>query len=310
MTVTKLGYLGVQATDVAAWKKFGTDIAGLEVGKESNDRRLYLRADERHHRISIHAGNSDDIAYAGWEVANHEALERAAAALEKAGIRVQAATLGELADRRVLEMVHFVCPHTGVRMELTVGNETVFNPHFMPSRDLSGFRTEELGLGHFVLYVSDAQAAADFYVRTLGFSITDWVVSPEGRRLAAFLHCNPRHHSMALITWPTMPRKIQHIFLETKSLDDVGKSYDVCVENGLSATSIGRHPNDRSVSFYFRNPGRWFFEYGWDLRTVEPHNVTVEQYVLRPGISWGHAGLRDLEGAGVRAGPRRETSAA
>ncbi len=29
---------------------------------------------------------------------------------------------------------------------------------------------------------------------------------------------------------------------------------------------------------------------------VDPKNFTTEKYVLRPGIGWGHAGLRDLEG--------------
>jgi catechol 2,3-dioxygenase-like lactoylglutathione lyase family enzyme len=151
-------------------------------------------------------------------------------------------------------------------------------------------------MGHFVLYTADVQAAVKFYVRNLGFGLSDWVVSPEGARLAAFLHCNPRHHSMAFIQWPGAPRKIQHVFFETNSLDDVGTTYDVCLERKITGTTIGRHPNDRSVSFYFRNPSRWFIEYGWQLRTIDPHNYTAERYILRPGIGWGHEGLKTLEG--------------
>ncbi len=227
MGVSKLAYLGANATDVGEWKTYGTDIMGLDVGSDSGDRLLYLRADERHHRLTIHAADNDDVAYIGWEVADHEALEAAAKALEDHGVRVESGTPNELADRRVLELAWFTCPYTGVRMELTVGNETVFNPCFKPTRDLSGFITGELGLGHFVLYTADVEAAASFYVRTLGFGLTDWVVTPEGARLAAFLHCNPRHHSMALIQWPTAPRKIQHVFFETHSLDDIGATYGV-----------------------------------------------------------------------------------
>ena len=295
MSVKKLAYLGANATDLDAWKQYSTDVLGLEVGRDSSDKLLYLRADERHHRLSIHPGDSNDVAYVGWEVSNHDALEAAAANLERNGIQVVAGTADELANRRVLELVHFTCPHTGVRMELTVGNEVVFNPRFTPTRDLSGFRTGDLGLGHFVLYTSNAEAAAEFYVRTLGFGISDWVVSPEGAKLAVFLHCNERHHSMALINWPGAPRKIQHLFFETNTIDDIGKTYDVCLQRELAKTSLGRHPNDQSISFYFRNPSQWFIEYGWDLRTIDPQNLTVEQYVLRPGIGWGHAGLRNLE---------------
>ena len=295
MSVTRLGYIGANATDVGAWRPFATEVLGLEVGNDSSDRLLYLRADERHHRLTIHRGDVDDIAYAGWEVPNHEALEAAAASLERHGVTVVAGTASELTDRRVLELVHFTCPFSGIRMELTVGCETVFAPRFRTSREVSGFRTGDLGMGHFVAYSADPEGAAKFYVNALGFGISDWVVSPEGKKLAAFLHCNPRHHSMAFIYWPTMPRKIQHVFFETRTLDDIGMTYDVCAQREIAKTTIGRHPNDRSVSFYFRNPSRWFIEYGWDLRVVDPQNITVEQYVLRPGLSWGHKGLRELE---------------
>ena len=294
-SVTKLGYVGIEADDLGAWKKFGTDVMGLQVGRDSSDSQLYLRSDERHHRMTVHPGGSNDISYIGWEVANHEALEAAAASLERHGVKVTAATPTQCADRRALEMVYFTCPHTGVRMELSFGNEVVFNPPYRPSRELSGFKTGDLGMGHLVLYTTDPEKTADFYVKALGFGVSDWVVSPEGKRLAVFLHCNPRHHSIAFIFWPTMPRKIQHVFLETNTLDDIGRSYDLCKQLELAKTTIGRHPNDRSVSFYFKNPSRWFIEYGWDLRVVDPQTNTVEQYVLRPGISWGHAGLRELE---------------
>lgn len=295
MSVSRLAYVGADATDLSSWRNYAAEVLGLEVGTGSSERLLYLRADERHHRLSIHAGDKDDIAYVGWEVATHQVLEATASALENHGVAVKPGKPNELADRRVLELVHFTCPHTGVRMELTVGNETVFTPRFRSTRDLSGFRTAELGLGHVVLYTSDVQTVADFYVRTLGFGLSDWVVSPEGARMAAFLHCNPRHHSLALISWPNAPRRIQHVFFETNSLDDIGTTYDVCLERRISATSLGRHPNDRSVSFYIRNPSRWFIEYGWDLRTIDPRNVTAEQYVLGEGMGWGHAGLRNLE---------------
>ncbi len=296
MGVSRLAYVGLNATDLAAWNRYATEVLGLEIGTDSGDRLLYLRADERHHRLSIHAADNDDIAYVGWELADREALDAAASAVEGHGIKVQPGKANELADRRVLELAHFDCPYTGVRMELTIGSETQFNPRFRPTRDLSGFLTGDLGMGHFVLYTMRVEEAVNFYVRVLGFRLSDWVVSPDGHRLAAFLHCNPRHHSMALIAYPKAPRKIQHVFFETNSLDDIGTTYDVCLERKITATSIGRHPNDRSVSFYFRNPSRWFIEYGWQLRTVDPNNWTAESYVLRPGIGWGHEGLRTLEG--------------
>jgi 2,3-dihydroxybiphenyl 1,2-dioxygenase len=294
MNVSRLAYVGANATDLAAWKTYSTEVLGFEVAADSNNRRLYLRADERHHRLIVHAADNDDVAYVGWEVVDHEALEAAASALERQSVQAEAGTPAELADRRVLDLLRFTCPHSGVRMELTVGNETVFNPHFRPTRDLSGFRTGELGLGHVVLFASDARAAASFYARALGFGISDYVLTPDGAPLGAFLHCNKRHHSLAFFQIPMGRRKIQHIMFETNSVDDVGTSYDLCVERKITATSLGRHPNDRGLSFYFRNPSGWLFEYAWQLRLIDPQNWTAEHYVLRPDGAWGHAGLMNL----------------
>lgn len=296
MPVSRLAYLGANATDLATWKKYATDVLGFEVNRDSSERLLYLRADDRHHRLSIHAANSDDIALVGWELSTREDLEAVAGVLERAKVKVSPGTPEEKADRRVVDLVHFACPFTGVRMELVVGPEEVFAPRFMLTGAVSGFKTADLGMGHFVLYTTDADAAARFYVHTLGFGLSDWVVNPNGQVGATFLHCNPRHHSMAFISWPGAPRKVQHVFFETNTLDDLGTAYDLCDERKIAATTIGRHPNDKSVSFYFRNPSRWFFEYGWDLRVIDRANWAPERYVLRPGMSWGHAGLREMEG--------------
>ncbi len=293
-SVSQLAYVGAHATDLAAWHNYGTGVLGLEVGSDSDDKLLYLRSDERHHRICVNLTDDNDVGYVGWEVADHAALEAAAAGVERHGVTVESGKPHELADRRVLELAHFTCPHTGVRMELVVGLENQFTPRFKPTRDLAGFRTAELGMGHVVLYTADVQAAAEFYVRTLGFGISDYAMLPDGGRLGAFLHCNPRHHSLAFIRNPKAPRKIQHVMFETKTLDDVGTSYDLCLQHEITATSLGRHNNDHTFSFYFRNPSKWMFEYGWQPRTIDPENWTTEQYVLREGNAWGHAGLMGI----------------
>jgi len=293
MGVSKLAYIGANATDLAAWKKYSAEVMGLQIGTDSSDRRLYLRADERHHRLIIQAADKDDVAYVGWELANHEALETAASVLEKNGVKVVAATADELAERRVLELAYFVCPYTHVRMELTVGHEVALFPRFTSTRDLSGFLMGDLGLGHVVLLTTDVRAAAEFYVRTLGFGISDYVYHPEGFAVGAFLHCNPRHHSLAFFSVPMSPRglTIQHLMIETASLDDVGTSYDLCLERNITKSSLGRHPDDRGLSFYFRNPSRWLFEYAWQLRNINPNNFANEKYTMGASNGWGHKGL-------------------
>ncbi len=96
------------------------------------------------------------------------------------------------------------------------------------------------------------------------------------------------------MTIPGAPRKIQHVMFETVSMDDVGLSYDVCLDRKITTTSPGRHHNDKTFSFYFRNPSEWHFEYGWQPRRIDPEVWDTEQYLLRPGNAWGHHGLMEM----------------
>ncbi len=292
--VTQLSYVVGSSTDLSDWRRYATEVLGLELMADSDSQLLYVRADERHHRIAVRAGAHDDVAYIGWDVASETALDQAAAAVEAAGVNVERGKPHEAADRRVVDFVHFTCPYSGVRMELVLGHEKIFMPRFHPSRELAGFRTEEMGLGHVVLYAQDVVAAADFYARTLGFGVTDYFQVPNMGTLATFLHCNPRHHSLAFMNIPTATRRIQHLMFETESIDDVGTSYDLCLERGITTTSIGRHQNDRVFSFYFRNPSGWHFEYGWGPRIIDPNTWTAENYIGRPGFGWGHHGLMEM----------------
>jgi 2,3-dihydroxybiphenyl 1,2-dioxygenase len=292
--ISRLAYVSASCSDLSAWKAFGTEVLGFEVGADSNDRVLYLRADESHHRFAIWSGDNDDVSHIGWQVADLATLETAAVALENAGVAVKHGTGEEAADRRVFAFIHFLCPHSGVRMELVVSPEEIFTPRFQPTRDLAGFRTGELGLGHVVLYAPDVRAAADFYVRTLGFGVSDFAVIPQVGPLAAFLHCNPRHHSLAFMSIPGAPRKIQHVMFETETMDDVGLTFDVCHGKEIVTTTPGKHHNDRAFSFYFRNPSAWHVEFGWNPRLINPATWATEQYELRKGNAWGHHGLMGM----------------
>ncbi|HEY8216158.1 MAG TPA: VOC family protein [Acidimicrobiia bacterium] len=294
--VNRLGYLGIGTSDAGAWRGYATDLLGHEVAPASDDHALYLRMDDHHHRLTVHPAEVDDALYVGWEVGDAEAMEALAARVEGAGVSVTRATPEEAADRRVLDLVHFVDPHTNLRTELYYGPEIIFTPAYTPSRAIAGFKTGDLGLGHVVTYVPDAEAAARFYADVLGFGVSDWIVVPGIGRLGCFMHCNARHHSLAFFANPAAPRRIQHVMLEHTSLDDVGTAYDICRERELVSVTLGRHLNDRMISFYFQNPSGWNVELGWGAREIDPDAWSVQHYNgLTPGGGeWGHDGLLQM----------------
>lgn len=293
--INQLAYLGAGATDLDAWRAYAGRVLGHQIMPDTDDHALYLRFDDRHHRLVVSPAEVDDVGYVGWEVNNRAALDRAAAAVADAGIEVLEGNPGEADLRRVLGFVHFNCPYSGVRMELAYGHEAMFGPAFQPSRPLTGFHTGDHGLGHVVCYASDVQKASDFYVNVLGFGVSDYTVIPRMGLLASFLHCNGRHHSLAFFAAPNAPRRIQHLMLQTNTIDDVGSTYDVCLDHDLTTTSLGRHPNDHSVSFYFRNPSGWNIEYAWEPRVIDPNTWVTEHFVAgRPDAYWGHRGLMEM----------------
>jgi 2,3-dihydroxybiphenyl 1,2-dioxygenase len=296
-TVQELAYVGVGARDVDAWRSYAVEVLGHEISPDSDAENLYLRMDDHHHRFIVNPSDEDDVVYIGWQVRDRSALVAIADRLDEAGVEVTPGSPEEAAMRRVLDFVHFTDPNSGTRMELSVGPELLFSPGYHPSRAISGYDTGAGGLGHYVTYVKDVNLAEEFYTNVLGFRTSDSVQVPGIGSVAGFMYCNPRHHSLAFFLNPSPRRRTNHIMLEHLSIDDVGTAYDICREHELVKVTLGRHNNDRAVSFYAENPSGWLFELGWGAREVDPASFAVEHYSMAvPGRrgEWGHEGLRDI----------------
>ena len=280
MKISALGYVGVGSPRAKEWERFGPDVLGTPLWTEAPDEGVYLRIDERAYRIAVHRSERDELQYVGWEAASPTALEEATADLERAGIEVEAGSAEDCRRRAVEGLIAFRDPW-GVRHELFYGQRSLMS--FRPTRDISGFVTDALGMGHLVLAVPDLQAAMRFLVDTLGFRVSDFIDVPFP---LAFFHCNPRHHSIAVgQIGPVVG--LHHVMLEVKDLNDVGTTYDLCRAMGLQISmDLGRHSNDRMLSFYVRTPGGFEIEYGWGGLLIDD---SVWQVTRLPKPSfWGH----------------------
>lgn len=276
--VTQFGYLGLFARDLDAWRDYASSTVGLEPIPADPDGALRLRMDDRHHRFAMHQSDEDTIAYTGWEVEDAAALDALAARIEASGVPVRPGTAEELEARRVAGMVTFADPN-GYRCEAYWGaGDTGHGGD-------RGFVTGGQGLGHMVLLAENLDQTMEFYTGVLGMKVSDWVQQGDAR--LGFLHCNPRHHSIAFAQRPGR-RGINHFMVQRRELDDVGRRYDaVQKENVPLITTLGRHSNDLMVSFYMRNPSGWGVEYGWGGREIDDATWCVETYVDNGSI-WGH----------------------
>jgi len=287
--IRSLGYLRIEATDVAAWREFGVKILGMVEGRGPNPEALYLRMDDFPARLIVVPGERDRLLASGWEASS---LDGPRQALEAAGIAVKDADDAELADRRVMEMIQFTDPFRN-NLEIFTGAALEHRPAVSPYGHR--FVTGDMGLGHVVLPALDTAAAMRFYTDVLGFRLRDSMrMDPRAFGMPEdmpplwmrFLGCNRRHHSLALAPMP-LPTKIVHLMIEVDSLDSVGRAWDRCLRNGIKPTAtLGRHANDLMVSFYVKTPGGFDVEYGTDGQLVDDSTWIARETTA---VSlWGH----------------------
>jgi 2,3-dihydroxybiphenyl 1,2-dioxygenase len=295
--VSELGYLGVGAGDLAAWRRVATNVFGMQIVPGDTAGTSYLRIDDHHHRIELNAGGAEDLQFVGWEVPDAAALDAMAKQLVDGGIDVKAGTRDDAAQRRVVDFIKCADP-SGIPTEIFYGHPVNPQP-YQPSRAGSGFKTVGEGLGHILVYAPDIDASVGFYRDLLGFRVTDFttIATPRGPLRLAFLHCNPRHHSIAFIGAPG-PKRLNHIMFESNALMDVGIGRDACLADGIPiAIDLGCHMNDRMVSFYLACPSGFALEYGWGARVVDDATWRVEYYDSVDSI-WGHPQLKTLATGG------------
>ncbi len=291
MSIRSLAYMRIEATDMEAWRTFGLKVLGMVEGKGATPDALYLRMDDFPARLVVVPGAQDRLAAVGWESANAEDLADVRRHLDDAGVAYKEGTPEELAERHVQEMIHFEDP-TGNTQEVFHGvalqHRRVVSPYGHE------FVTGGQGMGHVVLSTHDDEAALRFYRDVLGFELRDSMRFPPevvGRPAddepvwLRFFGCNPRHHSLAFMPFPTSSG-IVHIMVEVGNSDDVGLALDRAKRHKIPmSATLGRHVNDLMLSFYMKTPGGFDVEFGTEGRQVG------EDWIARESTAvslWGH----------------------
>lgn len=307
MEIKALGYVGYGAPDPKAWLKYGTDIIGAmparaipgeswgipmdptsgpaSAGKGVGpDGSVYLKFDDRQWRVAIHPSKDNaGIMYIGLEVGGVVELENAVAELIAKGCHAKMGT-AEQAYQRAVSGIAYTKDPAGNVIELFYGAVEDFK--FKSPQGMQ-FKMGGWGLGHLNLLVADLQANKDFYIKILGFNLTDYIVfGPD--MSANFYHCNGRHHSIGLTRVGPF-NGIHHMMLEVQTVDDVLRCYERANDAKIKITStLGRHINDNMLSFYMASPFGFEVEIGFDGVDVS-NNWIPRQFV--EGDIWGHRGL-------------------
>ena len=250
-------YVRLGTGDLAAARKFASEIIGLEVAMESKD-RLYLRSDDRDHTLCYFKGDPGDHTVA-FEVSSSHDLDAAADALKGRGIESRRGDEVECADRRVMEYLNFKDP-TGNNIDLVVRPFHSGKRHF-PSRD-AGIT----GFSHVGLRSTDAVRDEEFWTTIFNARVSDWI-GP-----APLLRIDDIHHKIAL--FPSTCAGVQHINHQVASIDDIMRSMYLLGNHQIRIVfGPGRHPTSSAIFLYFEGPDGMVFEYSCGVRSIEDETM-------------------------------------
>ena len=184
-----LGYVGVRAKNLEDWASYGANFLGLQRIDKSRS-SMAFRMDDRKQRLVVDADGGQGIGFFGWEVADAAAPRRACGAAGADGY--QGGPRLARARRRAACASDLVVANdpAGNRLEFFHGAATASDP-FRPGRNISGFRTGPLGMGHVVMHFERIAEVMTFYQEVLEFKLSDYWLRPFP---GYFFHVNPRHH--------------------------------------------------------------------------------------------------------------------
>lgn len=283
----RLGYLVFEASRPQRWMDFCQRTLGLPAPLINPDGSRGWQLDGQAQRLIVQEGPADDVVALGLHCASEPVLDALAARIRQAGLELEEGNPRQCTARRVHRLVRTTDP-AGNAVELFVGPDEAAQP-FVSAAFPEGFRTGELGMGHAVLVSDDLAAMEAFYGGVLGFGVTERLatrVGPIDVR-GTFMHCNARHHSIALFDLP-LPKRMHHFMLQAARLADIGIAFERAHRNKVPMSlGLGQHPDpDGTFSFYGATPSGFDFEIGAGTHDIDPQGWQVQHTQLTS--SWGH----------------------
>lgn len=165
------------------------------------------------------------------------------------------------------------------------GKPTVFNqPRARARVDAIGAaytRAAPYRIGHAAFFVPEVKVAEQFYVKRLGF----WLSDRYAGGAAVFMRYTARcdHHNLFMLKSRSGAIDLHHFAYEVNDVHEVfGGGLHFSRQAWATAVGPGRHPISSAYFWYFRNPLGGMMEYFCDPDYVtekwRPHNYKVNRF--------------------------------
>jgi catechol 2,3-dioxygenase-like lactoylglutathione lyase family enzyme len=222
-------------------------------------------------------------------VDDHNDLDRAAANLARMGIAVErAADYISAAEKATGTRAYL---ELAPRLEQDRAPATAYNG---PGRyERSGqrapgvLRTERVRprrLGHAVVGSTDYEVTTAFFVRGLGFKVSDHI-----KGAGSFMRCSTDHHNVLVLKAPVS--FLHHTSWQVDDIDEVGRGAARMLEDNPDrhVWGLGRHYAGSNFFWYLKDPAGNFSEYYSDMDCIIDDQLwTPEDLEGTRGLfSWG-----------------------
>ena len=259
LTTLTLGVPDVEAT-AAYYEEFGlTPLGGGRFTTVDGGEQLRIVRSARRRAIEVGVGVDDP-----------DDLDRIAGSLAAFGAPARRSGDALLADE----------PFTGVRVRVSVAPRITQPPRDPVPMNGPGLdarrnrRAVTLGrdaadlkprkLGHVVLGSTNQPASQDFFVKGLGFKISDLIKDAGG-----FLRCSTDHHNLLVVKAPA--QLLHHTSWQVPDVDAVGEAALKMIETdpGRDVWGLGRHYVGSNFFWYLKDPAGNFSEYYADMDVID-----------------------------------------
>ena len=298
MNIIGIGYLGFESTKMEEWRAYGPEVMGFQItGSPENDPdSIYFKLDDRRHRIAIHPGEIDRIAYIGWEARNRVDFIAACERFKEYNVEI---TFGdaELCEKRgVKELIRFRDP-AGYQHELFYAQK--WTPRsFVAGRPHGGFICDDRGVGHIVLIPPEFGLELErFLLEIMEFNWYGWGA---GKGKTGFFRSKLNTQTSHDIAFGFAPGRmgVQHVGLFVNAVRDVGETFDIVKQQELPLMmTLGQHTQDPHMSFYHFNPSGFAFE---TIAELEPWHGDPFELNPEKMSTWGHEIVGPILGPSVK----------
>jgi 2,3-dihydroxy-p-cumate/2,3-dihydroxybenzoate 3,4-dioxygenase len=280
----KLGYVGLNVTDIERARRFYEEIVGLQFVETCPDGTVLLRCSDDYHSVSLYAAPTPGFRHVGIMLESDQQYEVLRQRLDQHHIPHEQLSGADCESRRVQSAWRIAEPHMHAAFEF-------YRPRPQDAKVLYRPSVAKIQrIGHVVFGTPHYEETLTLLREVLNFAQSDDIDST-----ITFFRAfpNPYHHGIGVGRAPR--NLLHHVNFMVSEIDDIGSALNRFKRHQVPVVfGPGRHIASNSVFLYYLEPDQMTLEYSFGMEEfpeVAPRAARTLPQAPESLDSWG--GIRD-----------------